>query len=441
MQFRIIINGIQIDQRRRIAVTVAAARGLNLDQRGMIDIVGMHNVEGIGMAGGAITACGKRFIRGQADQSAFGIMTAATVVMNLGVGRVDQRWLIAVAVAAACTGHCHQCGMVDRVRMNGIERIGMTGGAVPARGKGLACGQADRIVVSIVAVETAAVRLRVDCVGQRRRVAVAVAAAGGADRHQAVVVIEEGVDGTEVGVALKTVDRGAVDAVSNSLRDNRRTEFAAAVAVTEGTVGAMQGINVGLGLQGAGARLTDNARIAGMAVGTNRRNHPIVMGRLMICGLVFVAGVAGDGSEAVPGREDLGHDDIIAEIMDITDLVMAGVADDGLTGGHIVADAGGSYRLSVVSRHDVRHICIVTGRAGRIRGRNRVMNKVPLSPIDPMAPAAVVYIGVASNRKEIFGKNQIRPAAVLVNTVVGDLHSAGVDVGIAVITVISGDAA
>ena len=153
-------------------------------------------------------------------------------------------------------------------------------------------------------VETAAVHLRVGRVCQRRRVAVAVAAARGADRHQAVVVVEERVDRAEVVVASQTVDRGAVDAVLDGLRDNRRVEFGAAVAMAEGTVGAVQGINVGLARQGAGARLTDNARIAGMAVGTNSRNDPVVMGRLMERCPVLMAGVAAEGV-VCPGSEDL----------------------------------------------------------------------------------------------------------------------------------------
>ena len=293
---------------------------------------------------------------------------------GVSVGRCAGQGIV-VAIAAARQVDLHQGCVVRRIILvQGLPIEAMAGGAVPARGKGFAGCQADGIVVGIVAVETAAVRLRVSQAGQRRRVAVAVAAAGGADLDQIVVVIEEGVNVTEVGVALKTVDRGAVDAGLDSLRDDRRVEFVAAVAMAEATVGAMQGINVGLALQGAGARLTDNARIAGMTVGTNRRNHPVVMGRLMIRGLVFVAGVAGDGSEAVPGCEDLGHDDIIAEIMFKALLVMAGVAVDGLTSSHIVADAGGSYRLPVVTIQDFAHHCFVTGCSVFIRGRNRVIN-------------------------------------------------------------------
>ena len=66
--------------------------------------------------------------------------------MHLGVGRIDQRRLIAVTAAAARGADRHQGGMVNRIRMHRIKRIGMTGGAVSALGKGLAGCQADRIV-------------------------------------------------------------------------------------------------------------------------------------------------------------------------------------------------------------------------------------------------------------------------------------------------------
>lgn len=90
----------RIDQRRSIAVTVAATCGFDLDQSGMIDVIRMHSVKGVGMAGGAVAWTVKRSTRCLVDQPTLRIVTGGAGVMHLGIDRIDQWRGITVTVAA-----------------------------------------------------------------------------------------------------------------------------------------------------------------------------------------------------------------------------------------------------------------------------------------------------------------------------------------------------
>jgi hypothetical protein len=131
-----------------------------------------------------------------------------------------------------------------------------------------------------------------------------------------------------------------------------------------------------------------------------------------------------------PGREDLGHDDVRAEIMFRADLVMAGVTYDSRTGGHIVP--GGSNRLTIVAGQDIAYRCGMASGTGSIRCRNRGMDIVPLSRKDSMANAAVLLL-----KKIILSKGQIHSVTILVNAIVGNFDSTGIDTENVVVAVIS----
>jgi len=63
--------------------------------------------------------------------------------------------------------------------------------------------------------------------------------------------------------------------------------------MTEGAVRAVQGINVSLCCQSAGAGKTQIRCIAGMAISARAVYNPVVMNRVsrMLCGTVLMAGI------------------------------------------------------------------------------------------------------------------------------------------------------
>jgi len=420
----------RIDQRWRVAVTVAAARCFDLDQRGVIDRIRMDRVEGIDMAGGAVAARGQGLAGGQADEPTIAVMTGGAGVMHLWIERIDQRQRIIVTVAATGGAHPHQSRMVNRGRMDRIKGIGMAGLAIAAHGKGLAGGQADPVVFRIVTVRTGAVHLGIVRIHQRRRIAVAVAAACGPNLNQAVVVVQEGMHRFKVGVTGETENIGAGYAVADGLRDNRRIEVGAGIAVTEGAVGTVQGINVGLTGQGPAARLALNGRIAGVTAAAKSRDLPMVMSGGVGSGTVFMAGIAGDaGRDCIPGGVKLVRDKIAAIAigtdstagMDGLALVMTCGAGNFVTGVHVVA--GGPHRFPVMAGQDIAHLRSMTGNAGSIRGSGQVM--IVGDSRQPMATVAGLP-----------GKGQVRPVAVLIDTVVGDIESVGMNAGIGIVAVV-----
>jgi hypothetical protein len=178
---------------------------------------------------------------------------------------------------------------------------------------------------------------------------VAIAATRASDPYKIVVIVEKVVDCAKVVVASEAVNLGSGYAILDGLRDNCRFEDGFGVAMAKSTVGAVQGVNVASTFQCTGARLTNNARVAGMAASANSRNHPVVMGRIMVRCPVFVAGIA---SEVWPVSYDFSPDNIRSitnrsDFMVVVVLVMAGGTEDGRTSWHIVSS--GSDSIAIMS--------------------------------------------------------------------------------------------
>jgi hypothetical protein len=170
------------------------------------------------MAGSAVAPGSKGLTNRQAAQGAIGFMTAATVIMHLRIRCIGKRWRIAVAAGTACCADSYKGAMVNACRMDRCKVSTMTGGAVAPGSKGLACCQADRIVIFIMAAKTRVMHLGISCIGKGRRIAVAAGTACCANRYEVNMTFEKGMDRSEVGsVTCETGYLVSIQSVLNCL--------------------------------------------------------------------------------------------------------------------------------------------------------------------------------------------------------------------------------
>ena len=161
----------------------------------------------------------------------------------------------------------------------------MTGGAV-ARYIGrrvirkvFPCRIAPGTEIRIMTVAAVAMHLWVGVINYRRRIVMAVGTACVAYPYQVVMTFQELMNGGEgSSVADEAVYLGAVDAVCDCLTDGCRVNFRSGIVVAEEAVGTVQGIDILLASQGAGAGHPQNCCITGMTVSAEVKDDPVVVG-------------------------------------------------------------------------------------------------------------------------------------------------------------------
>ena len=107
-----------------------------------------------------------------------------------------------MAASAACRAYRNKGSMINIWQVERIKRIFMTGSAVAACSKGLAVCQTDPVVVFVMAAEAYIMHLGISSIGQRWRVAVAVAAACRSHPYKEIMIFD------------KCMDRGEFDLVA-----------------------------------------------------------------------------------------------------------------------------------------------------------------------------------------------------------------------------------
>jgi len=510
----------RIGQRRRIAVTVAAGRRRDPDQRVVArGIDRMGRFPGTGMAGGTVATNGEGLADRQADPCAGGIVTAGAGVMHLRIGRIGQRRRITVTVAAGRRRDLDQRVVgrgVDRV--NDIPGAGVAGEAVAAanRDPGLKgrngrmaeatiteMGHGNRRIgggARIVTVHTGGrstdhvaerqmvdramhgqllVRMAIQTMGRvglqgdgvnnflSRAVVTGGTGAGpvGGDivrdpfdfspvRHSMTVaaelprgiigevvradfnrVGEVAMIGSLIGMAIGTGDLSAVQPLLNHLPNDRGVKFYAGVVVAEGTVGTVQSVNVSSACQGSVTRSAENRSVAGMTGSTGRIYDSVVMRRsgCMQCGTGFMASIAGNGGRyGTPGGKESRRDKIGAITIGNTAgmvscaLIMTCGTGDGCSGGHIISS--GPDRLPVMTGQNIGHFRGMTIDASSIRRCSQVMQ------VGDSRQVMTIATGFT-------GKGQVRPVTVLIDAIIGNIDSPGMDAGVIVIAVIGDSAA
>jgi len=121
------IGGIN---QRRWTCMAAVTVDRDLNSLTMIDVFRVRSVKGVCMTSGAVARTIKGFTCCLVDQPTIRIMTSGAGVMYLGIGRIDQRRRIAVAVSATCRANRYNGTVVNGIRMNGCEIHTVTGVAV-----------------------------------------------------------------------------------------------------------------------------------------------------------------------------------------------------------------------------------------------------------------------------------------------------------------------